>query len=521
LAVTAVDGSFSALVPSGSAVRSVAIGRGTGLFEDIDPSSAPYPPYGVPAAQQAALDALLSGSSVLPPAEGRGVASEEAPWTLGVPGTVRVDAGDGLPFYADLALLEADAAVDSRVVLPRPRGGRVAAGWARDGTLEMQVPEGTYRLTTTRGARHEVVSQEVEVLAGQVVEVSAAMPEAFRAEGWLHGDPHSHASPSADASTTMVQRLLTMAGMGVQVHFGTDHDHVADYRPLVDALGLSEVLTSVVADEVSPPLRGHMNIYPLTPEPALSNQGAWQWWNELPSSTEDVIDRLLERHGPDIVIQANHPTDDGVLWAAGWSEGEIAFEGSWTDRFTALEVLNAGSTRDYLSVWWDLITRGHPVTPVGVSDAHGPFSGHLGLSGTYLGVGVSAPSELTDVALVEAMRAARVVVSRGPFLELSVSPGSTVSAGTTVTASARSASWIGVDRLILWKDGEEVQRASGPDAVFDLVTDTDAVFVITAEGDQPMQPVDDRTPWAMSGPYFVDVAGDGWTPPKPPLVVGD
>jgi hypothetical protein len=305
------------------------------------------------------------------------------------------------------------------------------------------------------------------------------------------------------------------------VHFGTDHDHVADYRPLVAALGLEDAVTSIVADEVSPPLRGHFNVYPLEPKVEEANHGAWRWWESFPSSTEDIFDKLADRHGSDIVVAVNHPTDNGMASMAGWSEGSVRSGDRWSERFSAMEVLNAGSIDDYLDVWWDLTTRGVISTPVGVSDAHGPFSGRLGLSATYLGVGVDSPAALTDALLLDAVQSGRVVVTRGPFLSLSVDPGSTLTPDTTVEVEALSPSWIVVDRLLLFRDGVEVSRVDGTTATFQLAPEADAVYTVVAEGDTPMAPVDDQRPWAMSGALFVDVDGDGWTPPAPPLAVGE
>ena len=43
-----------------------------------------------------------------------------------------------------------------------------------------------------------------------------------------------------------------------------------------------------------------------------------------------------------------------------------------------------------------------------------------------------------------------------------------------------------------------------------------------AEGDTPMGPIyGSSTPWAMTAPIYVDVAGDGWDAPKPPLTLLD
>ena len=68
---------------------------------------------------------------------------------------------------------------------------------------------------------------------------------------------------------------------------------------------------------------------------------------------------------------------------------------------------------------------------------------------------------------------------------------------------------------------ETVPWAGAP-VSFSLAPDADAFYVVIAEGDERMAPVyTGRTPWAMTAAIKVDVDGGRWTPPKPPLQIGD
>ncbi|MCB9679976.1 MAG: CehA/McbA family metallohydrolase [Alphaproteobacteria bacterium] len=518
--VTGVDGTFSAQAPTDGTVTTLAIGRGTGRFVDTPHGIGHTGPYAADSVAQAQLARIATPDADPLTAEGRGVGTSASPLHLGAPATIDVHAEDGGPFAVIVRRTTPDVAVDTRLVAGRPSGAQ-ALGWARGGTLTLAVEPGTYDVVVHRGIRFEVARFPVTLAAGETATLQAALDAAYTPTGWLLGDPHSHAAPSGDGEIPMEDRLVVATGVGVQVHFGTDHDHLADYRPLVTALDLDGQLRTVVSDEVSPPLRGHMNIYPVVPDLDAPNHGAWPWWDEIPDTTEQVVDFLRARHGDAFTLQLNHPLDKGVAEMAGWSPGRIARGDHWTTRFQAVEVLNGGDVDSFFAFWMDALVRGVVSTPVGVSDSHTHTGGHVGMSATFLGAGVDAPDALTDDLLVDTMAARRTIATRGPFLDLSVAPGSVVAPGTEVEVTVRAPAWIVVDRILVYKDGALVHTLPGTTATVTLEADADAAYVIAAEGDTPMQPVDDRTPWAAASAYLVDVGGDGWTAPLAPLTVED
>lgn len=517
LAVTDASGVFAAKVPAGASTSLLAVGRGPGRFPDFASGFTSYGPYAAPGVQRAVLDALVTGEAGPPAAEGRGVGTPADPLALGEPAGIVVSCADGLPFEVRVSALAAEAPVDPALVAERT-GGFAAIGWARDGEVRLLVEPGDYRVVVHRGIRYELDEVEVTAIAGVDSSVTVTLPEAYTADGYLLADPHMHASPSSDTNISMEDRILGAAGVGLQLHFGTDHDGMADYRPIVTALGLDGVLRSIVSDEVSPVQRGHMNIYPVEPDPEAPNNGAWAWWADPVGSTQEEFDVLRARQ-TDFVLQSNHPLDSGLGSSAGWSPGQIRKGSFWSPDFDAVEVQNRAAYDEHLPFFVDLQARGVIVTPIGASDAHGHLG--AGLSATFLGVGTSDVTAYTDDLLREAMAAHRTIVTRGPFLELSIPPGSAVSGAQTLTVTARSPSWIVVDRLILWRDGVEVERIDGTTATFAIDPAADASYWVTAEGDAPMQPIWSQTPWAMSAPIRVDATGDGWTAPLPALTVSD
>ena len=514
VAVTDAEGAFEARVPPGE-VRVLADGRGTGYVIDLPVGSAHYGPYAHESVRAQTLASISDGAIAVASATGRGVGSAEAPLTLGEPALIQVEVADSLPFEVRLQRVDDDVEVDERLVFPRPAAATVM-GWSGDGSLELLVEPGTYDVLVHRGIRYEI--HQEQITAPGLVQADLGRP--YDHAGWLLADPHVHASPSPDGDIPMEERLVQCAALGLQLHFGTDHDHVADYRPLLEPLGLEAHLSSVVADEVSPLVRGHFNIYPVSPKPDEPNGGAWVWyWEDPVSSTDEQFSLVRERHG-DILIQFNHPFSLGMGASAGWSPGSIGNPNNWSDDFDTYELLNAGAI-DSADLYYDLITRGYEPTPLGSSDVHG-YEGTLGLSATFIHLGVDQAADYTDDGLREALRSGRAVVSRGPFLRSSIEPGSTVVGSASLEVEALSPSWFQIDTLELLRNGEVVQSASGDSANFSLDSETDAVYTVQATSSGTLAPVwPEFSPWAMLAPIRLDVAGDGWEPPLPPLELED
>jgi hypothetical protein len=329
----------------------------------------------------------------------------------------------------------------------------------------------------------------------------------------------------------MTGRLLGMAATGVDLHFGTDHDHVVDYNPLLAALGLGARLRSVVADEVSPVLRGHFNVWPAAVRPG-ANGGAPRWWHGY-EDTSEIFGWMRALVGPDGVVQVNHPAGgSGMFDLAGYEpgSGSVSDADRWSADFDAVEILNANEVEPFLPYWLDLIQRGVAVTPVGVSDAHGPLSGGLGYNLTWFLADVPA-ADTDDDVLRGVMARGATVVGRGPFIEARVAgvwaPGGTFASGSALDVRVHAASWVPVDRVVLLQDGEPVTTANCegqaplPCSVrFTLAPLRDAVYVVTVESDRPMAgPAAGVTAWGATSWVRADVDGDGWEPPLPPLVV--
>jgi hypothetical protein len=485
----------------------------------------------VPAA--AARDSREVGAPGAPFAEGYGIsepasATADTALTLTPPGTLRVEVADGGPATVKVDFTAGDPVAADRALVPGRPGGP-AYGHVRDGDLDLPLEPGTYTITVHRGVTHEPHQETVEIVSGESLTLTATLTPVDFPAGLLAGDPHSHASPSGDGEIAMAHRLITQAANGVQVHFGTDHDHIADYRPLLAPLALTPWMTSVVANEISPVLRGHTNAYPLTIDPEAANNGALPWWDGV-ETTDAYYQDIRAAIGPDAVLQLNHPWgNSGMLGLADYdvTTGTIGRPSHFSERFDAMEVLNDGQYDEFLPLYLDLVARGYEPIPTGVSDAHGYRNGQ-GESLTWLAAGVDDPAALTDALLIETMRARRVIVSRGPYLEVTAggqwAPGQTLTGSQTLDITVHAADFVQVDTVDLLRDGTVIESTpwEGQTVSFALPTDADGSYVVIAHGATPMAPVyPGRTPWALAPAVRLDVDGDGWDAPLPGLVLGD
>lgn len=516
LAVTGADGSFSASVPAGFKTDVRALGRAHGFHTDLGDQTDTYSNIALPTVQAQALGAFTAGAPPVPLADGRGAGTAEAPLLLAQPATLSVRLADGKPFALKARRLDPRPEEPAGAVPAYPDGEDLVA-WAKDGALSIPALPGRYRVLVHRGIRWELHEEEVSLEAGVETLLSPTLAPAYAHDGWLLGDPHMHASPSPDGKCTMADRLVSSAGAGLQVHFGTDHDQIGDYRALRDALGLGPHLATVIATEVSPVQRGHLNLYPLQPDASLPNNGGWPWWLNRVPDTETQFALIRDWYQGEFVIQSNHPLS-GLLSSAAWAPGRIRASDRWSDDFQAIEVLNGGDHEPF-ALYLDLVSRGLVVTPTGVSDAHRCTSGRPGLNATFFGFGVDDPAALTDDHVREAVAAQATIVTAGPFLHTSLRPGAVVRPGP-LEVEIRQPSWMHADTLELWENDTLKQTVSGTTATFDLNPASDAAYVVVARGGRDLAPVwPGARPWAMTAAIRVDVTGDGWSAPLPALEI--
>ena len=410
-----------------------------------------------------------------------------------------------------------------------------------DGQEVMAVKPGVYKAVVSRGIEYEKVELPgFEVNEGETVTLSAGLLRSLDTSGWMSGDFHQHTIGSIDAGPTFVEKVIENLAEGVEIAATTDHDNITSYGPAIAALGVGDLVTSVVGDEVSVNTVGHFNI--LGPDHALDvaydPAHHYDYIGAKLFSGKTVPEVFADiRAIPGVkVIQVNHgrsgsgylrwvrfdPVSGETLsglepmaWDFDSMEvkdslgSPVQFEEAADAEIQEMAVADPGEI-PLMRDWFGLLAHGHPVCGMGNSDAHKRNDG-VGYSRNYLNVGSDDPADVTTDAVLQAILAQRNVVSNGPFIRVSaygedkmghLDPVETESGSVVLHLAVAAATWIDVGSVEIYAngrplnlsfDGETImQEEPGPDfsttlpvtaAVVGETVRLDADVVLSPEGD--------------------------------------
>ena len=416
---------------------------------------------------------------------------------------------------------------------------------APDGSLSVGVPPGTYNVTVSKGMEYDAFSAaDVVVAANDQVALQAALTRVLATEGWISVDPHMHSEMSIDSSVPLDERLLSIAGEGVEIAISSDHDFVVDYAPITTELGLDSELATQSGQESTSLIIGHVNAWPSPVDPDKPGGGAIAWYGQGPKT----LFELARAGDPTRIVQVNHPWDAlGLFTSIGFDRETLKATKTGADLeipgadlnnfdFDALEVGNKKTPQSFdesFLDWLALVSGGYKITATGASDSHGDDA-YVGEARTfvYVGTGVDDPATIDTEAVNTAIRNQRAVVAQGVFVTAGVVlPGDTASIpGDIVDMSAATEAvlrirvqappWLPVAALVVYERDEEIMRIDLSEAdtqpiryEADLTLPLDArdtLFVVAVETAGDGRPVMDEQPKpSFTNPVYVDRDGDG------------
>jgi hypothetical protein len=383
-----------------------------------------------------------------------------------------------------------------------------------NGLARIGIRAGRYTVFASRGFEYGVASQQIEVRAGDSRTVALRIEREVATPGLVSCDTHIHTlTHSGHGDATVEERVLTIAGEGIELPIATEHNLHADYSEAAQRMGVAALFTPVIGNEVTTPT-GHFNIFPTAPGTAVPDATITVW----PS----LMHAMRDTPGVRVVV-LNHPRSIHSNFRPFGPENFDAATGENKrgDEFTfdAIEVLNSGAQQtDYMLVfrdWFALLNRGYRFTAVGGSDSHDVSRFIVGQARTYLATRDDDAGHIDVAAACDSLLAGRALVSMGLLAQMTVEDHFTVGDLATnlpeqvrVRVKVLGPSWVKASRVELFANGARIREATidpahadAPGEKADIVWTIprparDTYLVAIATGPAVAAPF-----WAMTRPY--------------------
>lgn len=397
--------------------------------------------------------------------------------------------------------------------------------FAMDGKAVLPVPAGTHRVLVSRGYEYELHDATVTATAGTTSTVNAPLARTVDSTGVMCGDFHVHTGYSLDSTDPFEEKLKGAIADGLELPVSSEHQYIAEFKPVIDRLGLGKWANSITSAELTTFTWGHFGVIPAHYDRSAPNNGATSWIGRTPADVFAEVNAAPEKP----VIIVNHPSSgsfQGYFTVAGFNReqarGTVA--DIWSEAFGALEVANGASFQESrdgaMSDWFALLNAGKTFTAVGNSDSHDMRGSFVGYPRNCMRFGHDDPALLTPDAVRDAVKSGANVISGGITMTVEgpggVGPGGKASAGQYKVV-VQSPSWVVPATVEVIVDGQTVQTVpvgtsvgTGPGKRYELTIDVQpttskarhwVLFHAAGTGDlAPVHP--GRTPFAFSNPIF-------------------
>ena len=398
--------------------------------------------------------------------------------------------------------------------------------FSMDGRATLAVPPGDHRVIVSRGYEWEIHDETVSAAVGATTPVTATLARTVDSSGVMCADFHIHTQYSLDSDDNFEEKVKGAIADGLELPVSSEHQYIADFKPVIQKLGVTKWANSIVSAELTTFTWGHFGVIPAHLDPNLPNNGATDWIGRNPPDVFAEVNAAPEKP----VLVVNHPR--GALFQGYFNVADFdpkQAKGTvaelWSDAFGALEVMGSGSSfqesRDgAVQDWFALLNAEKTYFGLGSSDSHDMRSGFVGYPRNCLRFNHDDPALITPESTRDVLRAGNNVVSGG--LTMTVEGPGGIGPGGKATAGAykvvvQSPSWVTPSTVEVIVDGQSVQTVpvgtavgSGPGNRFELTIDVQPTtskarhwvsFHAAGTGDlAPVHP--GRPPFAFSNPIF-------------------
>ncbi|MEX2142134.1 MAG: CehA/McbA family metallohydrolase [Pirellulales bacterium] len=409
--------------------------------------------------------------------------------------------------------------------------------YTADGRATFGLPAGEYTIYAGRGFEYGIDSVRLSIKPGDKVRKALSIRREVPTDGYVACDTHIHTlTHSGHGDASIGERMVTLAGEGIELPIATDHNRHIDYDAVARRHGVRRFFTPVIGNEVTTAV-GHFNIFPVAKDAAIPEFQL--------KDGNGILDSIAVRTSAKVIV-LNHPRDVHSGFRPFGAERHNAASGEnaadWLMRAKAVELVNSGAQQtDVMQTyrdWFSLLNRGALFTPVGASDSHDVSRFIVGQARTYIRCRDDQPGEIDVNEAVRNFLAGRVLVSCGLLVEMTIDdkygPGDIALASDAAQVAVRvlGPSWTTADKVTLYANGVAIREAairdngrggmkwSGEWKLPRFNHDVHLVAVATGPGVkalywpiakpyQAMSPVVERRVIGSTGAIWFDADGDG------------
>ena len=349
-----------------------------------------------------------------------------------------------------------------------PLAVRTGVAYAGHGQALLELQPGRYTVHATRGFEYGLATAQIDLKPGERRSVRLGLRREVDTSGWISCDTHTHTlTHSGHGDASVEERVLTLAGEGIEFPIATDHNTLANYDPAARQLGVRSYFTPVIGDEVTT-RQAHFNVFPILEDSRLPDFriGAWPALLENIRATPGV--RVVILNHPHNIHNEFRPFDRQYFNPATGHPRAIL-----DLHVDALEILSSSAQQSdpFLVVhdWFALLNGGHRLVGLGSSDVHDVNRYIVGQGRTYIRVDDSDPGNIDVPAACDSLKSGHALISMGLLVELSVNHAFeagdlATNLGDTVhvTATVKCPSWIQADQLTLFINGRPVRKHTFP-----------------------------------------------------------
>jgi hypothetical protein len=370
------------------------------------------------------------------------------------------DADTHMPLPARFTIVDANGSLQSTANISNDHlAVRPGVVYTSDGRARVGLPAGQYTIYAGRGFEYSLANAEVTLTAGVGASRMLTIRREVPTQGYVACDTHVHTlTYSGHGDASISERMVTLAGEGIELPIATDHNVHIDYQQHAERLGVRPYFTPVIGNEVTTSV-GHFNVFPVQAGSRVPDFKLKEW--------RPIFEEIFGTPGVKVAI-LNHARD---LHSGTRPFGPQLFNAAvgerldgWPMRFNAMEVVNSAAIQtDPLRLihdWMALLNHGDQVTPVGSSDSHDVARHFVGQGRTYIRCDDRDAGMLDVDAAVRSFVAGHVMVSYGLIAEMVVAgryqsgelapaSGQEVNIGLRVLAPH----WIEARRVQLYANG--------------------------------------------------------------------